>query len=334
MSFTRAWNITKETFVEFIDNKVMKLSAALAYYTIFSIPALLIIIIWVSDIFYGRQAVEGGVYGQIAGFVGKDAALQIQETIRNATLSSGSNWAAVIGVVTLVIGATGVFTEIQDSINQIWHLKAKPYKGRGWLRLIINRLLSFSMVITLGFLLLVSLVINGLMDVFLTRLALRFPDLQVYVVYIFNFVFTFFITAFLFAIIFKLLPDARIKWKDVRAGALTTAILFMGGRFLISYYLGHNSRMTSAYGAAGSLIVILLWVYYSSIILYFGAVFTRVYAISRGCQIFPNKYAVWVEQTEVQSNESLKQHAADTGVTGKIEATQTNKDIPVKGYNC
>ena len=166
----------------------------------------------------------------MAGFVGKDAALQIQETIRNARLSSGSNWAAIVGVATLVIGATGVFSEIQDSINLIWQLKAKPYKGKGWLSLIINRLLSFSMVITLGFLLLVSLVINGVMDVFLTRLALKFPDLQVYVVYIFNLVFTFFITSFLFAIIFKVLPDARIKWKDVRAGAITTAILFMGGR--------------------------------------------------------------------------------------------------------
>jgi membrane protein len=334
MSLNRAWNITKETFVEFIDNKVLKLSAALAFYTIFSIPALLMIVIWVSDIFYGRQAVEGGVYGQIAGFVGKDAALQIQETIRNARLSTGNNWAAIAGIATLVIGATGVFSEIQDSINHIWHLKAKPYKGRGWVRFIINRLLSFSMVITLGFLLLVSLVINGLMDVFLTHLAQRFPDLQLYVVYIFNFVLTFIITAFLFGIIFKLLPDARIKWKDIRAGAITTAILFMGGRFLISYYLGHNNRITSAYGAAGSLLVILLWVYYSSIILYFGAVFTRVYAISRGCQIFPNKYAVWVEQKEVESNESLKQHAEVTGVTGKIETIQTSKNIPLKGNNC
>ncbi len=334
MSLKRAWNITKETFVEFIDNKVLKLSAALAYYTIFSIPALLIIIIWVSDIFYGRQAVEGGVYGQIAGFVGKDAALQIQETIRNATLSSGSNLAAIIGVATLVIGATGVFTEIQDSINQIWHLKAKPLKGKGWLRLIINRLLSFSMIITLGFLLLVSLIINGLMDVFLSRLSQSFPELQVYVVYIFNIIFTFLITAFLFGIIFKILPDARIKWKDVRAGAITTAILFMGGRFLISYYLGHNSRMTSAYGAAGSLIVILLWVYYSSIILYFGAVFTRVHAISRGCQIFPNNYAVWVEQKEVESHASLKNHAENTGVTGKIENTQPDKNISPKADPC
>ena len=326
MSFRRGWNIAKETFAEFIDHKVMKLSASLAFYTIFSIPALLIIIIWVSDIFYGRQAVEGGVYGQIAGFVGKDAALQIQETIRNARLSTGSKWAAIFGVATLVIGATGVFSEIQDSINLIWHLKAKPSKGKGWLRLIVNRLLSFSMVITLGFLMLVSLVINGLMDIFFSRLALRFPDLQVYVVYAFNLALTFFITAFLFGIIFKLLPDARIKWKDVRAGAIATAILFMGGRFLISYYLGQNNRITSAYGAAGSLLVVLLWVYYSSIILYFGAVFTRVYAISRGCQIYPNRYAVWVEQKEVVDwNTSLKKHADNTGVTEKIETGVAEK---------
>lgn len=322
MPLRRAWNIIKETFSEFVDNSVLKLSAALAYYTIFSLPAMLILIIWVSDIFYGREAIEGGIYGQIAGFVGSDAALQIQETIRSATLSSGSSLAAVVGAITLVIGATGVFTEIQDSINQIWHLKAKPFRKKGWLRLIINRLLSFSMVITLGFLLLVSLIINGLMDVLLSRLAEKFPDLQVYVVYAFNFIFTFLITAFLFGIIFKLLPDARIKWKDVRAGAITTALLFMGGRFLISYYLGHNSRLTSSYGAAGSLIVILLWVYYSAIILYFGAVFTRVYAISRGCQIYPNNYAVWVEQKEVESHESLKKHAAVTGITEKIENTE------------
>jgi membrane protein len=314
MSLTKAWKIVKQTFSEFVDDNVLKLSAALAYYTIFSLPGLLIIIIWVSDIFYGREAVEGSVYRQITDFVGKDAALQIQETIRNASMTSGSNWTAVIGIITLLIGATGVFTEIQESINQIWHLKAKPRKGRGWVKLITNRLLSFSMVITLGFLLLVSLVINSIMDIFLQRIAQSFPDIQVYVVYAFNFVVTFLITAFLFGIIFKVLPDARIKWKDVKAGAMTTALLFMGGRFLISFYLGQSNRITSAYGAAGSLIVILIWVYYSAIILYFGAVFTRVYAISRGCQIYPNNYAVWVEQKEVESHESLKKHEKNNPV--------------------
>jgi membrane protein len=325
MPLRKAWNIAKETFSEFIDNRVMKHSAALAYYTVFSLPALLIIIIWVSNIFYGREAIEGSIYAQITDFVGKDAAIQIQETIRNATLGSGNKLVAIVGGTTLLIGATGVFTEIQDSINQIWHLKAKPRKGRGWLRLIINRLLSFSMIITLGFLMLVSLVINGVMDVFFTRLSPNFPDVKVFIVYIFNFIFTFLITAFLFGIIFKVLPDARIKWKDIRAGAITTALLFMGGRFLISFYLGQNNQLTSAYGAAGSIIVILVWVYYSALILYFGAVFTRVYAISRGRQIFPNNYAVWVEQKEMESKASLKKLAVQTGVTEKIE-TGTDPD--------
>jgi len=315
----RAWNIIKESFVEFIENKVLKLSAALAYYTIFSLPGLLLIIIWVGDIFYGRQAIDRSIYGQIAEFVGPEAGTQIQETIRNAALSNNGGWAAIVGIATLLFGATGVFSEIQDSINQIWHLKAKPKKGRGLLRMVINRLLSFSMIITLGFLLLVSLVINGLMDLLFDQLEQSFPDVQVVVVYIVNTLVSFLITTLLFGIIFKVLPDARIKWKDVRAGAVTTAILFMVGRFVLSFYLGQDNRLASAYGAAGSIIIILLWVYYAATILYFGAVFTRVYAISRGCRIYPSKYAVWVEQKEVESSASLKKHAEKTGVKRKVE---------------
>ena len=211
----------------------------------------------------------------------------------------------MVGIITLVLGATSVFGEIQDSINLIWRLKAKPRKGRGWLKLLVNRLLSFSMIVTLGFLLLVSLLVNGLMDTFIGRLTSSFPETQVMLVYFFNLVLSFVIIAFLFGIIFKVLPDARIKWKHVKVGAITTALLFMGGKFLIGYYLGH-SKMSSAYGAAGSVIVILLWIYYSSIILYFGAAFTRVYAIHKGSQIYPNQYAVWIEQVEVESKHSLK----------------------------
>ncbi len=304
MPIKSIWNIIKQSVSDFIDNRVLKLSAALAYYTIFSLPGLVIIIIWVTDIFYGKQAVEGTVYGQIEGLVGKDAAIQIQETIRNATLSSDSHLATIVGLSTLIIGATSVFGEIQDSINLVWKLKAKPKKGRGWLKLIINRLLSFSIIISLGFLLLVSLIVNGVMDALIGKLTASFPDTQVMLAYIFNLVFTFLVTAFLFGLIFKVLPDARIKWKHVRAGAFTTALLFMGGKFLISYYLG-QSKMSSAYGAAGSIIVMLLWVYYSSIILYFGAVFTRVYAIHTGSRIYPSQYAVWIEQVEVENKEAL-----------------------------
>ena len=302
------WSVIMQSFIDFIDNKVFKLSAALAFYTIFSLPAMLIIVISVSDIFYGRAAIEGTLYHQISGFVGADAALQIQQTIRGAAQSQSSNFAAIVGFITLLIGATSVFSEIQDSINHIWKLKAKPRKGKGFLKMMLNRLLSFSIVVSLGFLLLVSLLINGVMDAFINRLTQLFPELTVILVYAFNVILTFGITALLFAMIFKVLPDAHIKWKHVRVGAFTTAALFMLGKFLIGYYLGH-SQFSTTYGTAGSVIVMLLWVYYSAMILYFGAVFTHVFAAHTGSRIYPNKYAVWVQEIEVESEKSIQQHA-------------------------
>lgn len=312
------WGSIKQAFKDFFEHRVLKLSAALAYYTIFSLPGLIIIVVWVTDIFYGHEAVEGTVYGQIAKLVGPDAAIQIQDTIRNATLSTEGSFATIIGLITLIIGATSVFGEIQDSINLIWRLKAKPKKGRAWLKLIIDRLLSFSLIISLGFLMLVSLVLNGIMDALIGRLTRVFPETQVILVYTLNLVITYLITSFLFGLIFKVLPDARIDWKHVRAGAFATALLFMAGKFLISYYLGH-SRMSSAYGAAGSLIVILLWVYYSAIILYFGAAFTRGYAICTGSHIYPSKYAVWVEQVEIQTKKDIQQTSDASGVQNKVD---------------
>lgn len=307
------WSIIKQTFNDFIDNKVFKLSAALAFYTIFSLPAMLIIIIAVSDIFYGRAAIEGTLYNQISAFVGTDAALEIQQTIRGAALTNSSSFAATVGIITLLFGATSVFTEIQDSINLIWKLKARPRKGKGFLKLVFNRLLSFSIVVSLGFLLLVSLLINGAMDALINRLTALFPQLTVILVYALNLLLTFGITSLLFAMIFKVLPDARIKWKHVRAGAFTTAILFMIGKFLIGYYLGH-SKLSNTYGAAGSVIVMLLWVYYSAMILYFGAVFTHVFAVHTGSRIYPSDYAVWIQQIEVESVKSIQQQPEEKAV--------------------
>jgi membrane protein len=294
-----AWSITKQTYTEFFDNRVLKLSAALAYFTIFSLPAMLIIIIAVSQVFYGKEAIEGTLYNQIAGLVGKDAALQIQQTIKGVALSKTSNFATVVGIITLLIGATSVFSEIQDSINYIWKLKSKP-KGTGILKILLNRLLSFSIVVSLGFLLLVSLLVNGAMDALLNRLTQIFPELTVVAVYSFNTILTFIITSLLFGLIFKVLPDARIEWKHVRVGAFTTASLFMIGKFLIGYYIGH-SQISSTYGTAGTIIVLLVWVYYSAVILYFGAVFTHVFATHTGKGIYPNSYAVWIQEIEVES---------------------------------
>jgi len=305
MSIKDAWKITKLSFKDFAGLNILQLSAALAFFTIFSLPGLLIIIIWMSDLFFGRELVEGSVYNQIQGFVGSAAARDIQDAIRNATMGSDSQLATITGLVALLFGATSVFNEIQDSINHIWRLKAKPGRGYGFLKLLLNRLLSFSMIITLGFILLVSLLINGGMDYLLNSLTENYPKLSVFIVYILNIILTFFITSFIFAAIFKVLPDARIRWRHVWVGSFVTAFLFMLGRFIISYYLGH-SRMSSAYGAAGSVIVILLWVYYSSMILYFGAAFTHSYALHRGSRIYPSNYAVWVQQIEVESEKSVQ----------------------------
>ncbi|MBW8685780.1 YihY/virulence factor BrkB family protein [Chitinophaga rhizophila] len=294
------WQILKQTVNDFMEDKVLKLSAALSYYTIFSIAPMLIVIITLCDVFLGKEAIEGSVYGQINDMVGDEAALQIQQMIKNAALSGDSTWATIIGIVTLLIGATSVFGEIQDSINFIWQLKAKPKNGL--VKMLLNRLLSFSMVVSLGFILMVSLAMNGIIELFSQQLARLFPQVTMVLVYIVNLALTFLIISFLFAIIFKVLPDAKVKWKHVIVGAVTTAILFMIGKFGIGMYLG-SSKVGTAYGAAGSIVIILLWVYYSAIILYFGAEFTQVYVQHFGGKIRPNEYAVYVKEVPVETDE-------------------------------
>jgi len=296
------WQVLKQSGSEFIDDKVLKLSAALSYYTIFSIAPMLIIIIFLCDLFLSQESIEGSIYTQIRSMVGDEATIQIQSMIKNASLSGDVSWATIVGVVTLVIGATGVFAEIQDSINFIWKLKAKPKKS-GILKMILNRLLSFSLVISMGFILLVSLALNGVMEVLNHRLLSVFPEIEYFTLYVANLAITFLVITSLFAIIFKVLPDARIRWKDVLVGAIATAVLFMIGKFAIGYYLG-ASKVSSAYGAAGSIVIILLWVYYSAAILYFGAVFTRVWVQHFGSRIYPNDYAIWMWEVEVVSTQN------------------------------
>src|SRR4030095_3039975 len=258
---------------------------------------LIILIFFLADIFYGHNAIEGTIYGQIRDFVGNDAAVQIQNMIRNASLSGKSQGAIILGVITLLLGATSVFAEIQDSINIIWGLKPKPKKG--WVKMLLNRLWSFSVIGSFGFILLVSLVINTIIEVLMNQLQRVFPQVTVVLVYIVNQLLILTITTLLFGVIFKVLPDARIKWRNVMAGAFATALLFMAGKFVMTFYINHSS-VSTAYGAAGSLVVILLWVYYSSAILFFGAEFTKVYAAKHGSRIYPNHYAVWVKLVEVE----------------------------------
>ena len=291
----KVFSLLKATFKAFTEDRALKMSAALAYYTIFALAPLIMILISLASIFYGKEATQNQVFNQLNGLVGNEAAMQIQDIIKNIALSQNSTFAIVVGFFTLFLGATGVFMEIQDSINQIWRVKAKPKKG--WKKMLINRFLSFSMIISLGFLLIVSLVINGLILAFSAKLSEYFPDVTVLLVQLINASITFIVIAALFAIIFKYLPDVIISWKDIRIGALFTALLFTIGRSLIGLYI-ENVAPGSAYGAAGSLIVILVWVYYTSAILYFGAEFTQVYAQSYGGAIKPAKYAVHVITTE------------------------------------
>ncbi len=307
VTFKGLWKVLKNSFNGFSDDKVMKLSAALAYYTVFSIGPLLIVIVSICGIFFGREAIQGSIYGQIQGFVGADAASQLQEIIKNAAIGGKGKTAAIVGIITLLIGATTMFAEMQDSINTIWNLKTKPKKA-AWKILIRNRLLSFGVIGSLGFLLLVSLAISGLIEALSNRLSNYFPGITVIFFYILNLVITFGVITILFAVIFKVLPDAKIKWKDVMAGAIATAILFMLGKFAISFYISKSS-VGSTYGAAGSLVVLLVWIYYSSIILYFGAEFTKAYAMKYGSDIMPNEYTVVAQKVEIEKGKQTLQDA-------------------------
>ncbi|KLT66022.1 YihY/virulence factor BrkB family protein [Pedobacter sp. BMA] len=298
ITFKGIWGVLKASFTGFSDHKVTKLSGSLAYYTVFSMAPLLVVIISLCGIFLGREIAEGQVYAQLEGFLGRESATSLQELIKNAYLEDKSTIALIIGIVTLLIGSTTIFGDIQDSINTIWGLKPKP--KRGWVKLLQNRFLSFSVIISLGFVLLVSLAVTAVLDTFSKNLQLRFAEVSVVVFYIINQVVTLAVISLIFGVIFKVLPDAIIKWKDVALGAIVTAVLFMIGKFAISIYIG-QSDVGGTYGATGSLVVVLLWTYYSSIILYFGAEFTKAYAVAYGSEIYPSHYAVVTKEVEVES---------------------------------
>lgn len=283
--------LLKETFSGFINDNGIKLSAALSYYTVFSLPPLMIIIMSLSGIFFGADAVKGEIFGQISGLVGSDAAMQIQETLKKVQLSNSKSFAQTFGIIILLIGASGVFAEIQDSINYIWGIKAKP--KRGVIKYLYNRLMSFSMIGSVGFLLLVGLIVNAIVAILSRQLAIIFPHDTIYLFNVVNTLVIFSIITLLFIIIFKTLPDGKIAFRDCFIGASFTAFLFMIGKFVIGFYLG-KYNIASVYGAAGSIILILLWVYYSAIILYFGAEFTKVYARTHGQKIIPNAYSVQI----------------------------------------
>ncbi|MVN20173.1 YihY/virulence factor BrkB family protein [Mucilaginibacter arboris] len=295
--FKRTGKILIATFNGFTNDKGLKLSASLAYYTVFALAPLLMLVISLISTFLGPDAVQNNIYPQIKSYVGSSAASQIQEMIKSVSLSGKTGIAIFTSVITLIIGATSIFLEIQDSINMIWCVRAKPKKG--WVKMLTNRLISFSMIISLGFLLLVSLIVNALVLALSTHITRYFPEITIQLFNLINIGITYIVIAVLFGIIFKFLPDVKIAWRDVRTGAFFTSLLFMLGKYLIGVYI-QTTGTGSTYGAAGSLIVILVWIYYTSAILYFGAEFTRVYAEAYGDKIEPAEYAVHVEQKEIE----------------------------------
>ena len=322
MIFNRMKNnvgLLKQTVEEFSKDNVMKLSASLSYFTIFSIAPMLFLIISFAGAFYGQEAVQGRLFGQLQQLVGSSAAEQIQHMIASTALKDDTTFGTITGIVVLLFGATGVFTEMQDSINFIWSIRAKPKKG--WLKLIINRLISFSLVVSLGFLMIVSLVINAVMDALSDQLMRVFSDGTFYLMYVLNITIIFVIISFFFMVIYKVLPDAQISWKDSWRGAMFTAVLFLAGKFLIGYFIG-NSKTSAAYGAAASLVILLLWVYYTSVILYFGAEFTKVYALRRGCGIQPHSNAVYILKEEKKEVPPFEIKPSEEEIVADKEASE------------
>jgi membrane protein len=292
-----AFTLLKNATIAFSDDNAFKLSASLSYYTIFALGPLLIIVISLSAIVYGKDVVEGRLFQQLSGLIGADAALQVQNILSNAQQTHATTLGAIIGFIVLFIGATGVFTEIQGSINFIWSVRAKPKKS--WLKYLLNRLISFSLVVGLGFLLLVSLIVNALLTLLSETLTRKFPHFPVGFFNLANSLIILTVITFLFTVIYKVLPDAVIAWKDAWVGSIFTATLFLLGKFLIGYYLG-KSNLGVTYGAAASVVILLAWVYYSSLILYFGAEFTKIYALHSGEGIRPKQTAVFVIKREMK----------------------------------
>ncbi|MDJ0692593.1 MAG: YihY/virulence factor BrkB family protein [Xenococcaceae cyanobacterium MO_188.B32] len=281
------FRLLKESFYEWQQDKVSLLAAALAYYTVFSITPLLVMAIAIAGAVFGQDTARGEILEQINELVGEQGAQAIETALANANQPQLGSIASIISVVMLLVGASGVFAQLQEALNTVWNVRAKPDGGIG--EFLRKRLLSFGMVLAIGFLLLVSLIVSailsGISKLEITLLPGLNPLWQ-----LLNLGISFGLISLLFALIYKYLPDVRIRWQDVWVGAIITAFLFTFGKFLIGLYLGRGS-LGSAYGAAGSLIVFLAWVFYSAQILLFGAEFTQVYARKYGRKIRPDSHA-------------------------------------------
>ena len=285
--FSNFPHLVKLSYREWQQDRASRLSAALAYYTIFSLAPVLIIVIAVTGLFWQQQAVHEQLMSQIQGLVGVEGAKFISNMLTSASNPARGITATILGIITLIFGALGVFNELHNSLNIIWNVKEEEPKNflESLKKTILDRFLSFTMILGIGFLLLVSLVISAGLSAVQNTLGNAFP-LSEFIWQMINLVVSIGVITLLFALIYKVLPDAEIAWRDVWLGGFVTAVLFSLGKFLIGLYLG-NSAVASSFGAAGSLVLLLVWIYYSAQILFFGAEFTQVYANNYGSKILP-----------------------------------------------
>jgi membrane protein len=295
--FKSIFSLVKQAASEWMDQDLPKIGAGLAYYTLFAIAPLFVIVLAIAGIWFGEEAARRELFCQVSGLVGSDGGEAIQALVSAANKPKTGAWATVVAVATLFMGATSVFVQLQDSLNSVWGVRRRP--GRGLRNFVKDRLLSFAIIVGIGFLLLVSLVLSAGLSALGKFMSGMLPA-QETIWQAINFVISFGVITLLFAMIFKVLPDVKIAWRDVWIGSVITALLFNLGKFLLGLYLG-RSGVASAYGAAGSLIIVLLWVYYSAQILFFGAKFTQIYADKFGSRFQPVAGAEPVTLQEVIS---------------------------------
>lgn len=290
------WSIARDSAADWKKDNATRLSASLAYYTLLSIAPLIVIAITIAGFAFGEEAARGRIAAQLGGLVGAQAAQGVQMVVQNARSPASGVVSSTLGILVLILGASGVFGELQESLNTIWKVEPKP--GRGIWGTIKGRFFSFTMVLGVAFLLLVSLIVSAAVSAVGHVLQSSLPGGEALWQAI-NFGFSFGVITFLFALIFKVIPDVEIEWRDVWFGAATTALLFTLGKFLLGLYLG-KSTISSSYGAAGSIIVLVVWVYYSAQILFLGAELTQTHARRRGRRIRPSEGAVPLGKTQPQ----------------------------------
>lgn len=284
------WPVIKDTFKEWNNSNASKDAAALAYYAIFSIPGLLIIIIWIAGGFFGEEAIRGEISKQISGLMGSDVSKSVEDMIAGALIDKENIFMKIVGIGSLVFGATTLFFQLQRSLNELWDVEPAPKKAL--IKFLLDRANSLGMILILGFLLMITMILSSLISIFNNWITQYF-GLETYLLAEFiNFTIAFGVVTFLFALMFKVLPDVELSWKPVWRGALMTAVLFTFGKFLLSLYFS-EFKPTSAFGTAGTVILIMMWINYSCMLVFFGAEFTKVYSYKKGYRIIPSQHAKW-----------------------------------------